>query len=148
MSEAPETLKLEPDYGAFGDINWSNPSRVPQDCIGEQYIRKDVLDAAVSAEREACAELCDVVTQDHVGDVIIGIGNEIRARAGVLDALVARDARVRAEALREAAEVAGMTRAPMQDTQHEAVGLLPIGDQIAKAILALIPADQEENLND
>jgi hypothetical protein len=31
----------------------------------------------------------------------------------------------------------------MQDTQHEAVGLPPIGDQIAKAILALIPADQE-----
>lgn len=59
---------------------------------------------AVAAEREACAELCDVVTMDGIGDIIRGIGDEIRARthADALAALEARDKRVRADALREA----------------------------------------------
>lgn len=39
------------------------------------------MDAAVLAEREACAALCDVVTQDHIGDIVRGIGDEIRARS-------------------------------------------------------------------
>jgi len=112
-----------------------------------KWIRAD----HAQAEKEAAVAAAYEDAADEVGqhlstpeDVVWAkdAAERIRARTDT-DALAARDARVRAEALKEAAEVAGMTRAPMQDTQHEAVGLPPIGDQIAKAILALIPTDQE-----
>jgi hypothetical protein len=111
MIDAPESLWADWDYVADDGVcgvhtHKKYASGYAPHCPPIQYTRADLvqpqIDAAVAAEREACAELCDVVTQDHVGDVIRGIGNEIRARAGVLDALEARDARVRAEALRGA----------------------------------------------
>jgi len=66
-------------------------------CRAELEKLKAEKDAAMAAEREACAALCDVVTQGHVGDIIRGVGNEIRARGdtGALEA-VRREAKAEA----------------------------------------------------
>jgi len=121
-----------------------------------KWIRADhaqaELQAAVAAEREACASrlesLKDTAYQNNL--LVVGITyscaiDAIRARADT-DALEAVKAEVRAEALREAAEEANeVAQARLSDERDTA---LACRDRILALIPSTSPTDQKENLND
>jgi len=107
-------------------------------------------DAAVVAEREACAKLCQKWSdcwgeggRDDMAEAAWRCAKHIEAEANT-DTLAARDARVRAEALREAMKIC-------DEERHNTNALTSNPPQSAGAvkarnrILALIPADQEED---
>jgi hypothetical protein len=142
---------------------------------GTEYIRADIAqaekEAAVAAERAACAEIAfsheptktTSAFEDGQATTALQIADSIRAR-GNADALAERDARVRAEALRGAGQAWDELRyVAVQNTNNpeERAAL------IARMDAALIPssvgeadrptpfglscanyADKEENLND
>jgi len=129
---------------------------------GKEAAVVSAANAAMAAERGACAEIArlamdaaDEKRKRDRGPAFISyaasaevILRRIRARANT-DALVARDARVRAEALRDIKEKAIEIMA-LEDgeTEENLKGYARGSYFAAKCILALIPADQEENLND
>ncbi len=115
------------------------------------------LQAAVVAEREACAELADGMHEAAIkwaasyipefdGDTDSKrIAEAIRARSDT-DALAARDARVRAEALKKAV-VNLKTYAPhLEDGPEHDVGYYHGYYTAVDRILALIPDQHKENL--
>ena len=79
MSEAPERLVLELRQGITFDA-WSE-CRDPRCAKSEpvEYIRADLVEAAVKRALEGAAECCDVVTMDGIGDIVRAKGDEIRA---------------------------------------------------------------------
>ena len=103
-NDAPKRVWVEPSYNAFGDRNWIEGF---EGC-GQEYIRADHAqaekEAAVAAEREACASrlesLKDTAYQNNL--LVVGITyscaiDAIRARADT-DALEAVKAEAKAEA--------------------------------------------------
>jgi hypothetical protein len=111
----------------------------------KEYIRADIAqaekEAAVAAEREACADIASEKAPATVKAAAI------RDRADT-DALEAYRRQVRAEALREAAEAvanAGYYCVPPYD---ETGDLSLQIDHSQAAILALISTNQKENSND
>jgi len=133
-NDAPIRIFVKPFHnGAVGEC-WHDATTEPaKPWEFNEYIRADIAkakqNAAVAAERDVCAQVCHEYSKDHGTGAFDRHSAEcerrIRARANT-DALAARDARVRAEALREAAETAEGFDVEVRD-----------------AILALIPADQE-----
>jgi hypothetical protein len=130
MSETPERIWVGTDgrdyhpvfltENAAKEHGWNDAD----DADAPEYIRKDLSDAAVDAEREACAEIATLEAENFAyvvendwcspgsphdrGRQECGykVSSAILAR-GSTDALAERDARIRAEALREAAEKVG-----------------------------------------
>jgi len=69
-----------------GELVVSGPD-VPRLTVSSEYIRKDVSDAAVAAEREACANVAlrylGYETSDDEMHTVVGIAQTIRARAAL-----------------------------------------------------------------
>jgi hypothetical protein len=138
-NNAPERIGLLPD----GLGLWALASR--EEATGAvRYIRADIAqaekDAAVAAEREACAVRLESLKDTAYQNSLLSEGvtyscaiAAIRAR-GNTDTLAERDALVRNEALREAATICNRTYGGS------------IGD-VHKAILALI-TDTDEGTGD
>ena len=93
MSDAPKRMwreiialcEMYPDGGAF--YHETKPSR-PAD----EYHRADLSADLVRAGLEAASEMCEAATMDDVGDIIRGIGADIRALSAdpeVIAAIVA-----------------------------------------------------------
>ena len=151
---------------------WADSPQVFDDCDvwhsepaegRTEYIRADIAQAekeaavqtAMAASYDLCVKLIESLFPDNSDDDIVcrvaadsirSLSKVSRARAGT-DALAARDARVRAEALREAA---GCATANMETLALKAydVGYNSACADAEEAILALIPSsptDQEEN---
>ena len=83
MSEAPERIWLtgfvKDEYGArLGRGTVSDLDHSPNPDYPE-YIRADLVEAAVKRALEGAAECCDVAAQDGIGDMIRAKGDEIRA---------------------------------------------------------------------
>jgi len=100
-------------------------------------------EAAVAAAREACASRLESLKDTAYQNNLLAEGvtyscaiDAIRARSDT-DALAARDAQVRAEALREAVEIVG----GWHDNGNKPSDLVVM--KAEADILALIPADQE-----
>jgi len=160
-NDAPEAL-----YAAPSDNGWHAPYC---GCAPSDGARKYICDelaqaekeAAVAAERKACVDLCHSFAnlwaedgRDYMAEGAWRCAKHIEAQANT-DALEAVRQEARAEALREAAELAyaAMT-SPVNDTRIEAFirdfeeeTLEHSGEFIRRSILALIPADQEEDMS-
>jgi len=121
-----------------------------------EYIRADhaqaETEAAVAAAYEDAAHTAfdwimkeaDRVDTPEAKDALEDAADHVLGNRALTDtdALAARDARVRAEALREAAEEANeVAQARLSDERDTALAC-------RDRILALIPTDQEENSND
>ena len=78
MSDAPERLVLELRQGITFD-SWSE-CRDPRYAKSEpvEYIRADLVEAAVKRALEGAAECCDVAAMDGIGDIVRAKGDEIR----------------------------------------------------------------------
>jgi len=141
-NDAPTRVWVEPSYNAFGDRNWIEGF---EGC-GQEYIRAD----HAQAEKEAAVAAAYEDAADEVGqhlstpeDVVWAndAAERIRDRSNT-DALAARDAQVRAEALREAVEIVG----GWHDNGNKPSDLVVM--KAEADILALISTNQEENSND
>jgi len=138
--KAPERIWAWPYNGETHRGGWS----INGDLTGEaEYIRKDVADAAVAAEREACAGEAVMVADSNVSraydlsdpsvpfakaEAARLIAEAIRAR-GNTDALAERDTRIRAEALREAAAFVDVSFGWAEGIADEILALIPDTDE-------------------
>jgi len=130
------------DLGQPGDEAQALTFLVPAHQLPTDHAQAEK-EAAVAAAREACASrlesLKDTAYQNNLlaeGVTYSGAIDAIRARSDT-DALAARDAQVRAEALREAVEIVG----GWHDNGNKPSDLVVM--KAEADILALIPADQE-----
>jgi len=159
---------------------WADQPQVFDDCDvwhsepaegRTEYIRADIAqaekEAAVAAEREACAEVCYEYSKDHGSGMFdrhsAECANRIRARSSVscanyakTDALEAVRQEARAEALREAAEACTYVIKNYELVSKESGKYLPLKTQKAargmvslarEDILALIP-DTDKGASD
>ncbi|MDR9428826.1 MAG: hypothetical protein RI553_12055 [Salibaculum sp.] len=154
-NDAPERIWVWRN-APHGELVVSGPD-VPRLTVSSEYIRKDVLDAAVAAEREACAKKVEntAAWKFYSYTERDRIAESVRARTDT-DALEAAKAEAQAEAL-VAADKLGhhcigcghLCGDPEKDLRM----LRKLGakaccperkmEPLSAAILSLIPADQE-----